>query len=65
MKTVLLITAEESQRLLYEAQLKKHFRVVCAESTKDAPTEVDAVIYDLPKYPSSEDFECLSNRIWR
>ena len=59
MKTILLITSEESHRFLYERQLKKHFNVRVAESPKAVSEKVDAVIYDLPKYRSTIDFRLL------
>ena len=59
MKTVLLITAEASHRMIYEPALKKNFTVVCAASPHGATKEVAAVIYDLPMRPASEDFRWL------
>ena len=59
MKTVLLITAEESHRLIYEPALKQCFAVVCRALASGAPLEVAAVVYDLPKHPAPEDFHWL------
>ena len=57
MTTVTLITAEESQRLLYETGLKKrHISGTSLRSTQGAPRNVDAVVYDLPKDPSPNEF---------
>jgi hypothetical protein len=53
------VTAEESQRHLYERELRKHFTVVWASSTREAPGAFDAVVYDLPKARSSVDFRWL------
>lgn len=55
MKTILFITREESQRALYERGLKEHFQVTVCASRKDAPDEVDAVVYDQPKYQSAAE----------
>ena len=59
MKTVLLVTAEESQRHLYERGLRKHFTVLWASSTREATGAFDAVVYDLPKERSSVDLRWL------
>lgn len=57
MTTVALITAEESHRLIYETGLKKRqVSVTSLRSTEGAPRDVDAVVYDLPKYPSPDEF---------
>lgn len=58
-KTVLFMTTEESQRVLYEPALKQHFAVECRGSSVGAPREVSAVIYDPPKYPAVEEFRWL------
>ena len=59
MKTVLLVTAEESQRHLYERGLRKHFTVVWVGSMREATGAFDAVVYDLPKERSSVDLRWL------
>src|SRR2546427_4669083 len=61
MKTLLFISAEETHRFLYERGLRKHFAVVSAQSTKEAPAKIDAVVYDLPKEQSSADFGWLKS----
>ena len=59
MKTVLLVTKEESHRMLYERGLGKHFAVMYSASPQDFAGAVDAVVYDLPKYPSGGSFRWL------
>ena len=60
MKTVLLITTEESQRRLYEPILKKHFDLELSAVSRGGSGKVDAIIYDLPKIISPVDLEWLS-----
>ncbi len=59
MKTVLFITTEPVHQALYERQLKKHFCVELLPSVAGDAGKVDAVVYDIPKYPSSVDLEWL------
>ena len=63
MKRVLLITAEEVHRHLYERGLKKHFAVECTRSTRGAPSDVDAVVYDLSTHGSTLDFGWLKKLV--
>lgn len=55
MRNLLLVTTEVSQKVLYQAGLERHFSVACAESAVEVSAEVEAVIYDLPKYSSPEE----------
>lgn len=59
MKRVLLITDEESHRLLYGRGLAKHFQLEFASSTSGGYGDIDAVVYDVPKYPKKEDYHWL------
>ena len=58
-KTVLLITNEATHRHLYESGLKRRFHVRCAKSPDSLPVMLDAVVYDMPKRPSAEEFKLL------
>lgn len=59
MKTVLLVTREESLKVRFERELKKHFDVKYSPSTRDLVGMVDAVVYDLPRSGSSQSFHWL------
>jgi hypothetical protein len=59
MKTVLVITTEESHRFLYETGLKKHFSVSFAPKLEGGLGNVDAVVYDIPSRFTSVDFRWL------
>ena len=59
MKTVLVITTEESHRFLYETGLKKNFNVAFAPKAEGGLGRVDAVVYDLPNPCTTVDLRWL------
>ena len=64
-KTVLLITCEEANRLVYERGLKNHFAVEFSATVSGGSGEVDAVVYDLSTHPTPLDFEWLEALFFR
>lgn len=61
MKTVLLVTAEEARRKLYEPELKKRFLVEFSPKAKGGSGKVDAVVYDSSSLHSTLDLRWLKN----
>ncbi|MBI4606193.1 MAG: response regulator [Planctomycetes bacterium] len=55
MQRVLLVTSEGAHRVLYGKWLREHFEVELATSTAGGYGDVDAVVYDVPKYPRWEE----------
>lgn len=61
MKKVLLITTEEVHQFLYGGGLREYFSVEVVNSTRGVSGKFDAVVYDLPKYRLSIDFNWLKS----
>ena len=59
MKTVLVITTEQSHRFLYETGLRKHFAVAFQPKVEGGLGKVDAVVYDLPDKCTTIDLRWL------
>ena len=59
MKTVLVITTEDSHRFLYETGLRKHFAVAFAPKVGGGVGKVDAVVYDVPDKCTTIDLRWL------
>jgi DNA-binding response OmpR family regulator len=59
LKTILLITTEPQNRLLYERGLKKHFQVVSESSYKQKSASYDAIILDIPQTHKTSNLEWL------
>ncbi len=61
MKTVLLITSDETHRVLRDIGLKKHFSVEFLSKAQGGHGKVDAVVYDIPMRHTTIDLRWLTD----
>jgi hypothetical protein len=59
LKTVLLITSDETHRVLKEIGLKNHFAVEFIAKSRGGSGNVDAIVYDIPMRHSDIDIQWL------